>query len=59
MLVFVTLSADVNSSVAIDMIIEEADYVGRIWCDLAEMCRYDARVIVHLFVKREAKVLLF
>ena len=54
-----TLSADMNSSVVIDIIIEGADYVGCIWCDLVETCRYDARVIVYLLVKRNAKVLLF
>ena len=45
-LVFVTLSADVNSSVVINAIIEGANYDGCIWCDLVETCRYDARVIV-------------
>ena len=54
-----TLSADVNSSVVIDMIIAGANNVGCIWCDLVEMCRYDERVIVYLLVKRNAKVLLF
>ena len=44
---FVTLSADVNSSVIINLIIEGADCVWCIWCDLVEMCRYDARVIVY------------
>ena len=47
MIVFVNLSAHVNSSVVINIIIEGADCVGCIWCDLAEMCRYDARVIVY------------
>ena len=59
MIVFVNLSAHVNSSVVINIIIEGADCVGCIWCDLAEMCRYDARVIVYLLAKRNAKVLLF
>ena len=53
------LSADVNSSVVMDMIIEGANNVGCIWCYLVEMCRYDTRVIVYLLVKRNAKVLLF
>ena len=55
MLVFVNLSADVTRSVVINMIIEGADYVVSLWCDLDEICRYDARVIVYSFVKRKAK----
>jgi hypothetical protein len=41
------------------MINEGADYVGILWCDLVDMLRYDARVIVYSLVKRNAKVLLF
>ena len=54
-----TLSADVNSSVVMDMIIEGANNVGCIWCDLVEMCRCNKGVIVYLIVKRNVKVLLF
>ena len=52
---FVTLSTDVNSDVIINLIIEGAACLGCIWCDLVEMCCYDARAIVYLFVKRKAK----
>ena len=55
--VFVNLSTDVNSDVIINLIIEGANCFGCIWCDLFEMCCYDKRVIVYLFVKRKAEVL--
>ena len=57
MLVFVTLSTDVSRSVIMNLIIEGANCVGCIWCDLVEMCCYDKRVIVYLFVKRKAEIL--
>ena len=57
MLVFVTLSTDVSRSVIMNLIIEGANCVGCIWCDLVDMCCYDKRVIVHLFVKRKAFIL--
>ena len=39
----------------INLIVEGANCVWCIWCDLVEMCCYDARAIVYLFVKRKAK----
>ena len=58
MLVFVTLSTDVNSSVMVELIIDGANCVGCIWCDLFQMSCYDKRVIVYLFVKRKALILV-
>ena len=55
MLVFVTLSTDVNSSVMVELIFEGANCVGCIWCDLFEMCCYDSGIVGHFLLKRKAK----
>jgi hypothetical protein len=55
MLVFVTLSTDVSRSVIMNLIIEGANCLGCIWCDLFEMCCYDERGRGTFLVKRNAK----
>ena len=55
MLVFVTLSTDVYSSVMVELIIEGANGVGCIWCDLFLMGCYDSGIVGHFLVKRKAK----